>query len=73
MPKLKTNVLVDGSVLLAGSDVSAEQAKGMRPELFESAGKADEQSAPEPATEKQDDATAEEEPKPKRGRPRKNA
>ena len=37
MPKLTENVLIGGRVRLAGEDVTEADAKGVRPEVFESA------------------------------------
>lgn len=44
MPKLTENVLVGGQVRLAGEDISEQDARGIRSEVFEQA-----EADPEPA------------------------
>lgn len=55
MPKLIENVLIGGRVRLAGEDVSEEDARGIRPEVFvQRAGdKPAPAESPEPPVKKQ--------------------
>lgn len=55
MPKLIENVLIGGRVRLVGEDVSEDDARGIRPEVFEqrASGKPAPAEKPEPTTKKQ--------------------